>query len=184
MFVPTFKISTAIAALLVAILMGPACGNSGPKTIARDGEVGTGNQAGSTISSGTAGGTSGTIGPGGGGGTSGGAGGPAGAGGQGGTAGSPPGQGGACGAISVCITGQTVNWVQGKQDLSGDCPAERECYSLYSGCSTTLCVLPDGAHCGDLACNPGDTQIPSYAECGGPTRFCYPKNSVCAIHCV
>jgi hypothetical protein len=54
------------------------------------------------------------------------------------------GQGGRCGAISMCTTGQTVEWVQGEIDLSKDCPADRECYSLYSGCYTTLCVLPEG----------------------------------------
>ena len=81
-----------------------------------------------------------------------------------------------CGTISVCITGQTVTSVQRNEDLSGDCPAERECYSLYNGCSTTLCALLEGMHCSDPSCNPGDTQIPSYAaDCGTPTKFCYPR---------
>jgi hypothetical protein len=99
------------------------------------------------------GGTGGTASPGGVGGTSiGGTGGTIGSGGSNGggsTAGSSGtrgtgGQGGRCGAISMCTTGQTVEWVQGEIDLSKDCPAERECYSLYSGCYTTLCVLPEG----------------------------------------
>jgi hypothetical protein len=91
-----FKISTVVAALFVAALMGPACSSSGFKSRAGDAGAASGGQAGSTISSGTPGGTSGpggistsatdggAIGPGGAGGTRiGGTGGTAGPGGAG-----------------------------------------------------------------------------------------------------
>ena len=159
-------------AISAVVLVGLACGNSGLKSNAHDAGAASGGQAGSTISSratggtggtiglgggGSIGGTGGTIGSGGAGGTSiggtggtiafGGAGGSiiggtAGTGGKGGTAGSPPSQGG-CSAISMCYSGQMVDYQSGQRDLSGECPAERKCYSLYSGCFTTLCVLPD-----------------------------------------
>jgi hypothetical protein len=45
-----------------------------------------------------------------------------------------------------------------------DCPAERECYTLY-GCGPVMCLLPQGLHCDDpLSCNPGDTQIPQWDQ--------------------
>jgi hypothetical protein len=108
-----FKISTVVAALFVAALMGPACSSSGFKSRAGDAGAASGGQAGGTISSGTPGGTSGpggistsatdggAIGPGGAGGASiGGTGGtasPVGAG-TGGTGGTIIGQGGSGGA--------------------------------------------------------------------------------------
>ena len=185
MFPPICRISTAVAVLSAAVLVGLACSSSGLKTIAEAG-VASGGQAGSTISSsGTNGGLGGTIGSGGAGGTNisgtGGIIGSGGSNGSGATAGSSGtggtgGQGGRCGAISMCTTGQTVEWVQGEIDLSKDCPAERECYSLYSGCYTTLCVLPEGVV--DAAiwqCPiPGQSCIP----CGinacdaGPAGYC------------
>ena len=108
-----FKISTVVAALFVAALMGPACSSSGFKSRAGDAGAASGGQAGGTISSGTPGGTSGpggistsatdggAIGPGGAGGASiGGTGGTAspgeaGTGGTGGTIIGPGGSGGA-----------------------------------------------------------------------------------------
>jgi hypothetical protein len=61
--------------------------------------------------------------------------------------------------------------------LSGKCPAERECYSLYSGCATTLCVVPDGVHCTDtLSCNPGDaTTTSDDPDCSEYPTPCYGK---------
>jgi len=50
-------------------------------------------------------------------------------------------------------------------DLSADCPAEHECYSVYGVNGSILCMLPDGVHCDDpLSCNPGDTQVMSFGE--------------------
>ena len=96
--------------------------------------------------------------------------------GQGGAAGSPSGQGG-CNAIAMCNSGQTVDYQQGSVDLYGECPAERECYSLNSGCYTTLCVLPDGVHCNEpVSCESGDT--PTTADdqdCSGHPSACYTK---------
>jgi hypothetical protein len=82
-----FKISTVVAALFVAALMGPACSSSGFKSRAGDAGAASGGQAGGTISSGTPGGTGGTGGTGGPGG--------AGTGGTGGTIIGPGGSGGA-----------------------------------------------------------------------------------------
>ena len=46
-----------------------------------------------------------------------------------------------------------------KTDLSGNCPAERECYSLDGSNGPILCMLPEGVHCKDpLACDAGDTE--------------------------
>lgn len=70
MFVPTFKMPTVVAAILLAGLVGMACSSSGLKRSAGDAEAASGGQAGSTISSGTTGGTGGTIGSGGAGGAS------------------------------------------------------------------------------------------------------------------
>jgi hypothetical protein len=53
------KMPAAVAAVLVAALMGLACGNSGLQSKAGDAGVASGGQAGSTISSGTTGGTGG-----------------------------------------------------------------------------------------------------------------------------
>ena len=48
-------------------------------------------------------------------------------------------------------------------DLPGNCPAERECYSVNGTDGQILCVLPQGVHCDDQPqCNPGDTQIMSW----------------------
>lgn len=56
-----------------------------------------------------------------------------------------------------------------KTDLSGDCPAGRECYSLDGSTGPILCMLPEGEHCNDpLSCNPGDTQAED-AEAGCAT---------------
>jgi hypothetical protein len=108
-----FKISTVVAALFVAALMGPACSSSGFKSRAGDAGAASGGQAGGTISSGTPGNTSGpggistsatdggAIGPGGAGGASiGGTGGTAspGGAGTGGTGGTTIGPGGSGGA--------------------------------------------------------------------------------------
>ena len=60
-----FKMSTVVAALFVAALMGLACSSSGLKSRAGDAGAASGGQAGSAISSGTSGGSGGTIGPGG-----------------------------------------------------------------------------------------------------------------------
>jgi len=60
-----FKMSTVVAALFVAALMGPACSSSGLKSRAGDAGAASGGQAGSAISSGTTGGSGGTSGPGG-----------------------------------------------------------------------------------------------------------------------
>ena len=124
------------AAIMVASLVGLACSNSGLKGRAGDAGSATGGQAGSTISNGTTGGAGGAIGPGGAGAASTGS-----AGGQAGTAASSFGQGG-CLAISMCDPDQTLDYQEGQRDLSGECPAERDCYSLYNGCFTTLCLWP------------------------------------------
>jgi hypothetical protein len=172
------EIPIAMAATLVACFVGLACSSSAPKSRAGDAGAAGGGQGGSSMSGGTGGGIGGTIGPGGAGASAGGNGGSStagGTGGQGGMTSSPSDQGG-CQAMSVCISGETVDSQQGKRDLSGECPAERECYSLYSGCFTTLCVLPQGTHCdGLLACNPGDTPRTSDTECANPAVFCYLK---------
>ena len=77
--------------------------------------------------------------------------------------------------MSVCLLGDEVDSQAGKRDLSGECPAERECYSLYSGCVTTLCVLPVGKHCdGLLVCNRGGTPTTPSTDCADPAVFCYP----------
>ena len=193
MFVPTFKMSKVVAALFVAGLLGLACSNSGLKGSAHDGGAGRGGQAGSTISSGTTGGSGGTIDTGGAGGASiaatGGTGGST-ATSQGGTGGSTTSRGApdastpACLVFPTCNTGDQQVTSGPGLDYSGDCPPERECYSLpaFDGpanCGSVLCVLPGGMHCDDpLLCNPGYRQAPSYMYCG-PSDFCY-YESLCA----
>jgi len=170
------EIPTAVASTLLACFVGLACSSSTPKSRAGDAGAGSGGQAGSDMSGGAVGGA---IGLGGAGGASaggnGGSSSTGGTGGQGGMTSSPSGQGG-CQAMSVCILGETVDSQAGNRDLSGECPAERECYSLFSGCFTTLCVLPEGTHCdGLLVCNPGDTPTTSNTECANSAVFCYHK---------
>ena len=53
------------------------------------------------------------------------------------------------------------------QQVTTDCPAERECYTPYGisdlpyNCQSVLCVLPAGRHCSDpLQCSPGDFLVP------------------------
>lgn len=69
-----------------------------------------------------------------------------------------------------------------ESDYSGDCPPERECYSLpgfdgfRNNCGSVLCVLPEGVHCDDpLSCNPGDTPGISYDEDCAFAGFCYTR---------
>ena len=170
------KLPTAVAAILLACFVGLACSSSGRNSGRGDAGPESGDQAGGSMSGEATGGIGGTVGPGGAGASAGGNGssfGTGGTGGQGGMTSSPSGQGG-CQEMSVCIRGETVDFQAGNRDLSGECPAERECYSLYSGCFTTLCVLPEGTHCdGLLACNPGDTPTTSSTECANPAVFCY-----------
>ncbi len=96
---------------------------------------------------------------------------------------SPLSQGGMCGAIPGCNPGdQQVGFTSGSEyaDLSGDCPAERECYSLGDNCGSILCVVPEGVHCDDpLSCNPGDTPTASNDPCVGRPSPCY-QNKLCA----
>ncbi len=143
------------AALLASGLVGLACSNSGLKGRAGDAGAATGGQAGSTISSGATGGSGGPIGTGGTGAAS--ATGAGSAGGQGGTAASSFGLGG-CNLISMCDPDQTLDYQEGQRDLSGECPAERECYSRYNGCFTTLCLWPEAvvdASTSDTGGSPG-----------------------------
>jgi hypothetical protein len=163
-----FKISKTVAALFVSGLMGLACSSSGLKTIARDAGAASGGQAGSTIIGGTTGGSSGTIGPGGAVGDSmGGTGGTIGAGGSNGTAGTAgsSGTGGTGGQGPMCPSYSMCN--PSDQQVTTDCPAERECYTPYGisdlpyNCPSVLCVLPEGIHCSDpLQCSPGDFLVP------------------------
>jgi hypothetical protein len=180
-----FKISTAVGVLLVSGSMGLACSNSGLKGRAGDAGAVTGGQAGSTISSENTRGSGGTIGTGGaGGGSIGGTGGSDGSTGtsQGGTGGSTTSPGlPACGFYDCDPGDQQVTSGPGL-DYSGDCPPERECYSLpafgFSGnaCGSALCVLPEGMHCKDLlSCNPGDIPTMSDADCVNHPNSCYVK---------
>jgi len=159
---------------------GGAVGGSGSRTGGTIGPGGTGGASGSGIG--------GTIGPGGTGGASmggtGGAsmGGTGGTGGQGATAGSPPSHGGMCALYPMCNPGDDQVAMGIGRDVilpPGDCPAERECYSLNAGCGPVLCVLPEGVHCNDpLSCKPGDTQIPQWdQECKWYPSPCYVKYS-------
>jgi hypothetical protein len=181
-----FKISVVVAAVLLAGFLGLACSSSGLKTSAPDAAAASGGQAGSTIGSGATGGTSGMIGPGGAGGANiGGTGGSGGSTGtsQGGTGGSTTSQGApdastpTCLVFPACNTGDQQVTSGSRLDYSGDCPPERECYSLpafdgIANCGSVLCVLPDGVHCDDpLLCNPGYKHAPPYMYCG-PSNFC------------
>ena len=96
MFLPMFRISTAVVALFVAGLVGLACSSSGLKSRAGDGAAG--GQVGSTISSGTTGGSSGSGGAGGG--STGGTGGTIGSGGRMGGTDGAVGSGG-CGILCI-----------------------------------------------------------------------------------
>jgi|GEM_PF-2501685 hypothetical protein len=104
---------------------------------------------------------------------------------QGGTGGSATiGQGGTDGQIVACFPNcnpydQQVTSGPGL-DYSGDCPPERECYSLVNTCGSTLCVLPEGVHCSDLlSCDPGDTPTTLGNQDCGVRDFCY-TNKLCA----
>jgi hypothetical protein len=180
-----FKMPTTVTALLVAGMVGMACSSSGLKISAHDDGAASGGQAARTISSGTTGGTAGVIGsgrtvsastsgtggmssPGGAGdanisGTGGmiGSGGPNGSGATAGSsgAGGTGGQGPMCPSYSMCNPSD--------QQVTTDCPAERECYTPYGisdlpyNCPSVLCVLPEGIHCSDpLQCSPGDFLVP------------------------
>jgi hypothetical protein len=68
------------------------------------------------------------------------------------------------------------------QEVDGQCPAGRECYSFQQYCfdATTVCMLPQGVHCSDLSCNPGDTPTTSDdQDCWAPSNACYTKQ-LCA----
>ena len=186
-----FKIAAGIVALFVVGLVSMACSSSGLKSSPRDAGAAGGGQTGSTISSGTTRGTGGAIGPGGTGrGSIGGAGGPGGAGGTniGGTgvtnSSTGTSQSGTGGHIVACSPNCNP-WDQQiasgpELDYSGDCPPERECYSLVNTCGSTLCVLPVGTHCSDLlSCDPGDTPTTLGDQDCGVRGFCY-TNKLCA----
>ena len=181
-----FKLSTVPTAIIVAAMVVPACSSSGLKANTHDAGAASGGEAGSTIGSATAGGLGGTFGSGGAGGGSiggtGGSGGSTGTG-QGGTGGSTTSQGAPDGSTPTCLvfpacnTGDQQVTSGSRLDYSGDCPPERECYSLpafdgIANCGSVLCVLPEGTHCDDpLLCNPGYKQAPPYMYCGS-SNFC------------
>jgi len=145
-----FKMPTAVAALFVAGLLGLACSSSGAKSSVGDGAVG--GQAGTTSSENTGGGSGGT------------------------TAGYFPSQGGQTSSSPQCTS--MLPCAPEDQQIDGLCPTERECYSLYPFCfnSATLCLLPEGAHCNDLACNPGDIETTWNDEgCFDYPNTCYVK---------
>jgi hypothetical protein len=95
---------------------------------------------------------------------------------QGGSGGSATNsQGGTGGSTPICTVYPYCN--PGDQQVgvgqSGDCPAERECYSLSTTCGSVLCVLPEGVHCDDpVSCNPGDTRATGDAGCE-TSSLCY-----------
>ena len=165
--------SPCVPAMLVAAL-GLACSNSGLGSGTHDGGPATGGQTGGPSSSEATGGLGGTS-------SFGGAG--ASVGGTGGTDGSATTtRGGAGGATPICTAYPSCNNPGDQQatsgpglDYSGDCPPERECYSLLNPCGSTLCVLPEGAHCDDpLLCNPGDTPEPrGFVDCLQNPAACY-----------
>jgi hypothetical protein len=147
--------STGMPIIFAAGLVGLACSSCGAKSDAGAGSAASGGQAGSTITgvaTGGSGGTGSPIGNGGSGGT----------GGQIGMVSSPP--------LPIffpfCNPGdqQVASGVGasfvGNIDLSGECPAGRECYSVSGESGPILCMLPEGVHCTDpLSCNPGDTPM-------------------------
>jgi len=58
-------------------------------------------------------------------------------------------------------------------DLSGSCPAGRECYSVYGDFGPVLCMLPEGMHCNDqLSCNSGDTPAMD-GDAGSPDQYSF-----------
>ena len=121
------------AALVVSGLVGLACGNSGLKSTAHDAAAAGGGHAGGNISSGTTGG----------------------AGGQGSTAGSPSSQGGICTLFPMCNPGDYEIGM-------GDCPAERQCYSLSFGCGSIQCMVSQG-----VAVDAGASDVSSSNRGGG-----------------
>jgi hypothetical protein len=95
---------------------------------------------------------------------------------QGGTGGSTPG----CTVYPSCNPGDQQVTSGPGLDYSGDCPPERECYSLVNTCGSTLCVLPAGVHCDDpVSCSPGDTPTTLGDPDCGVQAFCY-TNRLCA----
>ncbi len=176
-----FKISTAAAALLAAVLVGLACGRSGLNSSASDGAAASGGQPGNTIGSLATGGSGGTIASGGAGGSGmGGTGGlssPGGAGGtnigaaggiigsggsngSGGTAGSS-GTGGTGGQGPTC--GLYLRCNPGDQQVDTDCPPGRKCYTLGVGCgsvrNTTICAYGADAGASDASTGALDTGV-------------------------
>jgi len=84
-------------------------------------------------------------------------------------------QGGTGGSTPICMVYPYCN--PGDQQVgvgqSGDCPAERECYSLSTACGSVLCVLPESVDCDDpVSCNPGDTPATGDAGCD-TNSLCY-----------
>jgi hypothetical protein len=108
---------------------------------------------------------------------------------QGGTGGSATSQGALDGAAPRCLGFPWCNpsdqqVIAGPESgYSGNCPPERDCYTLVGECGSTLCMLPEGMHCDDPQfCDPGDTKILWWndADCEGPS-FCYEKTQ-CSQH--
>ena len=94
------------------------------------------------------------------------------------------GQGGTGGYILACFPNCNPYDQQvtsgPESDYSGDCPPDRECYSLVNTCGSTLCVLPEGVHCSDpVSCNPGDTPTTLGSQDCGVRDYCY-TNKLCA----
>ena len=96
---------------------------------------------------------------------------------QGGTGGSTTGQGVPDGSalilVNYCNPGDQQIISGPEADYSGYCPPERECYSQSTIYGSTLCVLPEGVHCSDLSCDPGDIQVTSNADCLSYPNSCY-----------
>jgi hypothetical protein len=130
-----WKMSTGIASLFVASLVGLACSSSGLKRSAGDGGVAGGGQAGSTIGTGTTGGLGGSGGISGGSGVAvGGSGGAAGAGGA-----------GTAGTSAVCPVEQEV----GAPTLSTDCQILVRPIDPALTCGSTDCAITKAL---DLTC--------------------------------
>jgi hypothetical protein len=181
MFVPMFKMSTAVTALFVAGMVGLACSSSGLKSRASDAGAASGGQAGNTISSGEGCGLLCTP-P---------------VGGTGGTGGSG-GAGGAGAAGTDGSTGETC----GCFDAQGNhlppslcaCPAgPRTCPIPSLPCEAGYqvnpdpCACPTCAYCGDGILEPGEEC--DLGELNGkcfdaqwcPTDYCCPS---CLTDCV